>query len=834
MVFFYFSVGSYHRISNFLKFATGNSNGPLSRKGLMIAFFMHGAFAERLLKLPDGLIVSTHFIHQRHCKMYKRLITLGLLIFAQIYVWAQNTTTTTITSPAQYVNPFIGTGSVDSLSLSGSNFPGAVVPFGFMQLSPDTDVNPEDPCSGYDYADHRIVGFSHTHLSGTGVADLFDFLFMPFRGEPRWTPDSSDNRPGYSASFTHQNESASPGYYSVRLDDPQIRAELSATGHCGMHRYTSETDDPFSLIIDLDHSLDKKRPYWTCHILEAQIRIIDDHTIEGYRTITGWADLRRIYFRAEFSRPFSKSFLKAGRRVYTTEKMANHKNLKAILTFDNQTDEPLVVRVGLSSVSYEGAANNLAAEITGFDFDKVKEDAEKRWNKELSVINIQGSPRQKTIFYTALYHTFIHPNNIADVNGDYINSNGEVRNAPYKKHYSTFSLWDTYRAAHPLFTITQEKRTGGFINSMIRQYVDYGYLPIWQLWGQETYCMIGNHAIPVILDAYHKHIPGVDYQKAYRAVKASSTTSHQNSAFNTLDTYGFFPENIETQSVSLTLEIAYDDWCAAQMAKETGHDADYKFFINRSRDYQNLFDRKTGFFRAKDDQGNWIEPFSPLKYGGNGGYPFTEGNAWQYLWYVPQDVNTFIGMLGGDQKFIAKLDTFFTLNVKAADVNGNASGFIGQYAHGNEPSHHIAYLYDYTGEPWKAQYYTNRIINEFYTATPSGYAGNEDCGQMSAWYIFSAMGFYPVNPANNVYAFGSPQLEKAVISLANGGTFEVATHNGGNNNIYIQKIELNGKKYKKNFITHQDIMQGGKLEFFMGPKPSKAMKNYEKPPAMAL
>tara|TARA_R110002050_G_scaffold300249_2_gene468342 strand:- start:9275 stop:11569 length:2295 start_codon:yes stop_codon:yes gene_type:complete len=760
----------------------------------------------------------------------KQFTLITFILFVQLYTVAQIQSGKIENS--KYVNPFIGTGSIDSLSLSGSNFPGALVPFGFVQLSPDTEDSPEDPCSGYDYADNKIVGFSHTHLSGTGVADLFDFLFMPFRGEQKWNANDEGNQQGYSSMFRHENEIASPGYYSVFLNDPQIKVELSATEHCGVHKYTSEANEPFSIIIDLNHSLDKKRPYWSCKIIDAQIRIIDDHTIEGYRSITGWANLRKVYFRAEFSRPFSESVIKAGSRIYTDEKIANHQNLKTIISFDKNI-KPLLVRVGLSSVSYEGAKNNLHAELQDFNFNDIKTEAKKQWDKELSVIGIEGSEDQKEIFYTSLYHTFIHPNNIADVNGDYINSNGELKNAPDKKYYSTFSLWDTYRAAHPLFTITQEKRSADFINSMLRYYNDYGYLPIWQLWGKETYCMIGNHAIPVIVDAYNKKIPNIDYDLAYKAIKASSSISHQNSAFNILEKYGYFPENIETQSVSITLEIAYDDWCVAQMAKGLGFKKDFEHFTKRSEDYKNLFDSSIGFFRAKNSDGNWIEPFSPLKYGGNGGYSFTEGNAWQYLWYVPHDIYAFEEMFGGEKQFTAKLDKFFTLEAKSDDVNGNASGFIGQYAHGNEPSHHIAYLYNYTNTPWKAQFYTNKIINDLYSTEPSGYSGNEDCGQMSAWYIFSAMGFYPVNPANNVYSFGSPQLKNVKINLSNGKTFEVLTHNGGNKNIYIQKIIFNGKRYRKNFIIHQDIVLGGKIEFFMGPKPNKDMANYEKPPIIS-
>ncbi len=737
------------------------------------------------------------------------------------------------TSPKDYtifVNPFIGSGSVDSLSLSGSNFPGATYPFGLVQLSPDTDDNPENPCSGYDYANDTIVGFSHTHLSGTGVADLFDFLFMPFRGELAWDAFSKDKtKKGYSTPFSHDNEVAAPGYYSVLLDEIGIRAELTATEHCGMHRYSSIDKKPWHLMIDMDHSLDKSRPYWVCRVLDAQLRVIDDHTIEGYRTISGWANQRRVYFRAEFSKPFTKQYMKAGGRVYEDQPIANHTNLKMIVSFDNNQLEPVIIRVGLSSVSYEGARENLNAEIKSFDFDKVHDETRKVWNNELSVIEMEGTPTLKTIFYTSLYHTLIQPNNIADVNGDYINSTSELRNAPDKKHYSTFSLWDTYRAAHPLYTIIQPKRAAGFINSMLRQYQDYGYLPIWQLWGKETYCMIGNHAIPVIVDAFNKKIPGVDYNLAWEAVNASSRIPHQAAAFNLLDKYKYFPENKQSQSVSIALEIAYNDWCVAQMATKMDKEEDQAYFSTRANYYKNLFDPSIGFFRAKDEKGAWMEPFSPLKYGGNGGYPFTEGNGWQYLWYVPQDVYSFIEMMGGDEAFIAKLDEFFTLDVLPEDVNGNASGFIGQYAHGNEPSHHIAYLYNFTSQPWKTQYYTAKVMKEQYTHQPSGYSGNEDCGQMSAWYIFSTLGFYPVNPANGVYCIGSPQVPSATINLENGKKFTVTTYDQSDENVYIQKIVLNGKPYKKTYIVHDDIMNGGTIEFFMGKKPNTKMALYEKP-----
>lgn len=757
-----------------------------------------------------------------------------ILILAGFYLAVQTVSTAQVKPETKdytkYVNPFIGTGALDSISLSGSNFPGACLPFGLVQLSPDTREYPDDPCSGYDYKDNTILGFSHTHLNGTGCPDLYDFLFMPYGGDIKWKAGSDDGKtPGFRSKYRHSTEKASPGYYSVLLDDYKIKAELTATEHCGMHRYSFDNNNKYHVMVDLDHSLVRNSPYRFCKILSAQVRVVDNKTIEGYRIISGWAKLRKVYFRAEFSRPFNSHVFKAGQYEIENVPVANHADLKIILNFENNNDLPLIVKVGISSVSAEGAKENLDAEIKDFDFNKVSALANKAWNRELSCIDIEGTEKQKNIFYTGLYHLFIQPNNIADVSGNYLSTDDSPRNAPDKKHYSTFSLWDTYRAAHPLYTFLQQDRTAAFINSMLRQYKTYGYLPIWQLWGTDNYCMIGNHAIPVIVDAYFKGIPGVDYALAYEAVKASSTTSHKNSPFYLLDKYGFFPEDIQSQSVSLELEIAYDDWCVARMAKKMGKEDDFNYFMKRSGYYKNLFDKKTGFFRARNSNKEWIEPFNPLAYGGNGGFPFTEGNAWQYLWYVPQDVYSFIDLMGGVGPFVQKLDTFFTLEAKPEDINGNASGFIGQYAHGNEPSHHIVYLYDFTDQPWKAQYYSARIMNELYNDQQSGYSGNEDCGQMSAWYIFSAMGFYPVNPANSVYCFGSPQLAKATINLANGKQFKVITNNAGGENIYIQKILLNGKPYKKNYITHKEIAAGGEIEFFMGKTPNKKMAAYEKP-----
>lgn len=721
-----------------------------------------------------------------------------------------------------FVNPFIGTGAIDKSSLSGSNFPGATIPFGFVQLSPDTQDNPDNPASGYDYNDKTIVGFSHTHLSGTGVADLFDVLFMPTTGDIRAVPgDVSKPGSGYRSSFSHDQESAKPGYYSVLLKDYNINAELTATEHVGFHRYTFPANADAHVLIDLNHSLNKKRTYWSCKILSAQITQVDEKTIEGYRILTGWARLRKVYFRAEFSQPITSTTMVNGQRIYKDEKIVNGTNIKSVLSFNTEKNKELLVKVGLSPVSLANARENMEKEIPDWDFQKIASDADIKWENELDKISIEGTNEQKRIFYTGLYHAYTQPNNMADVNGEYQATDMTIKNAADKTHYSTFSLWDTYRAAHPLYTITQPERTAGFINSMFRQYDTYGYLPIWQLWGDENYCMIGNHAIPVIVDAALKGIEGFDMNKAYEAVKQSSLRVHPGSPFDLWEKFKYMPENLQSQSVSITLEMAYDDWCVAQLAKKLGKTDDYEIFMNRSQYYKNLYDAESGFFRAKNDDGKWVSPFNPLQYGGNGGNPYTEGNAWQYFWYVPQDVTGLINLVGGNKAFTDKLDQFFTTNDLPSEVNGNASGFIGQYAHGNEPSHHAAYLYNYAGQPWKTQAYVAKVLNELYNDSSSGYSGNEDCGQMSAWYIFSSMGFYPVNPANGIYDIGSPVLKKAVIHLAAGKNFTVLTKNPSKTNVYVQSVKLNGKPYNKTQITHSDIMNGGTLEFTMGSKPNQ-------------
>ncbi len=720
-----------------------------------------------------------------------------------------------------YVNPFIGTGAVNGSSLSGNNYPGATVPFGMVQLSPDTKDAPDwGAASGYDYNDKTIAGFSHTHLSGTGVAELFDVLLMPTTGKITTVAgDPSIPYSGYHSRFSHARESARPGYYQVNLLDYNINAELTATTHAGFHRYTFPKDSEAHIVLDLNHSLNKGS--WSTKIIQSQIRIINDHTVEGYRGITGWAKLRKIYFHAEFSKPIVHQVMVDGGSSFDNITLINGSNLRAVFDFDAKDGRPVLVKIGISPVSIVNAKNNLAGEIKDWNFDQTALAAENNWEKELGKIKVEGTPEKKEIFYTSLYHAFVQPHTLSDLNGDYNGSDFVTRNLKKGTFYSTFSLWDTYRAAHPLYTLVQPERSTDFVNSMLQQYDTYGYLPIWQFWGQENYCMIGNHAIPVLVDAVFKGIKDIDVTKVYEAVKQSSLRSHPNSPFNVWEQYKYMPENLQTQSVSITLEMAYDDWCVAQLAKKLGKADDYTRFIQRSQYFKNLYDSQSGFFRAKDDKGKWIEPFNPLQYGSNGGHPFTEGNAWQYFWYVPQDIKGLISLVGGDAKFTEKLDTFFSLKDLPGEVNGNASGFIGQYAHGNEPSHHVAYLYTYAGQPWKTQYYVAKVINELYTNTSSGYAGNEDCGQMSSWYVLSAMGFYPVNPASGIYVIGSPALAKATIQLAGGKTFTVTSNNASAKNVYIQSAKLNGKIYTKTYLMQSDLVKGGTLEFVMGPEPNK-------------
>lgn len=712
----------------------------------------------------------------------------------------------------KYVNPFIGTGKVDANSLKGGNFPGATTPFGMVQLSPDEFIMPNgDGASGYDYSLNTIYGFTHTHLSGTGCVDLLDVLLQPTI-EPLDKLTGSETFP---ATFNHQNEKASVGYYSVKYDGSDILTELTATTRTGMTRITYPAGQPNNLIFDMAHAGQNRGGDRKMIIFDSQLRLINPTTLVGYRLLSGWQRYRAVYFYAEFSRPVKNKIFKAYNEVFPNGDLANGRNVKCFLGFD-ESSEPLIVKVAISPVSIENAKENMQ-ENPDFNFDAVHQKAVNAWEKELSNIRIDASDEQKAIFYTGLYHAYIQPNTVSDINGDFMKADyttGHVQKG--QTQYSTFSLWDTFRAAHPLYTILQPKRVGDFVNSMLSQYQTYGYLPIWQLWGTDNYCMIGNHAIPVLVDAALKGIPGIDINKVYEAVKGTSLRDHSQSPWSTLEKYGYLPETKQRESVSIQLENGYDDACVARLAKKLGKTADAEYFTHRSQLYRNIFDKGTGFFRAKDENGKWMEPFEPLSYSPKGMHPYAEGNAWQYRFFVPQDVPDMVKLMGGKKRFEQALDSLFTYDKREGlDQGGNASGFIGQYAHGNEPSHHCIYLYNWVGAEKKTQYYANKVMTEQYNARHDGYSGNEDCGQMSAWYILSSMGFYPVDPASGIYSIGSPQLRKVEISLPNGKTFTITTNRKGPKDCYVKSMKLNGKPYKKNYILHSDIMNGGTLEFTM-------------------
>lgn len=702
-----------------------------------------------------------------------------------------------------YVNPFIGTGALDN-SLSGNNFPGATAPFGLVQACPDTHPAPDwYNASGYNYKDSEIFGFTHTRLSGTGASDLIDISLFP-------TVSSATK-----SKFSHDRESAAPGYYSVMLDDENVLAEITVSDHAAFHRYTFPAQaDSLNLWIDLERSANKDS--WGRRIINSQIRQVSPRIVEGYRVITGWAKMRKVYFSIEFEKPVKVVYMADGGRVYTNGTAPSVINGTALRAKVTQLEGAPVMncKVGISAVSQANARLNRETEMPDFDFAAVRSAVAKRWDDMLGMISLEGDENAKKTFYTAMYHAIGQPNVISDVNGEYLTADYSTASLPEgEKHYTTFSLWDTYRAAHPLYTILFPEQTRDFVNSMLRHYDSYGYLPIWHLWGNDNYCMIGNHAIPVVVDAVLKGIPGIDEKKAWQAVKASSTDSHPNSPFHLWESLGYMPEDQQSQSVSITMEMAFDDWCAARLAEKVGDSAGKQQFDSRAANYRNLYDPSTGFFRARNTEGDFIEPFDPLRHGANGGNPYTEGNAWHYVWYVPQNVPDLIALMGGEKKFCERLDTFFTLDSTSGERNDNVSGLIGQYAHGNEPSHHVAYLYALAGKPQKTADLVGRIMTELYDNTSTGYSGNDDCGEMSSWYIFSALGFYPVNPASGEYVLGIPMFDRATVNLPNGNKFTVVANRKKAGATKIKAVKLNGKKLSSPVIHHSDIMAGSTLEF---------------------
>ncbi|MGE5497098.1 MAG: GH92 family glycosyl hydrolase, partial [Syntrophothermus sp.] len=695
--------------------------------------------------------------------------------------------------PADYVDPMIGT------SAHGHTYPGASLPFGLVQLSPDTDRSGWDWCSGYHFSDSSIIGFSHTHLSGTGCADYGDILIMPTTGGLKMEPgDKTKPGSGYRSSFSHNNETAKAGYYSVLLDSYQIKAELTASLRAGFHRYTFLQEGKANIIIDLIHGIEDRTT-------DAQITFVNDFVVEGYRRSTGWANNHCVYFRAVFSKPFINAGITDSGKLLNDKNTAKGNQIKSFLTFDVKKNEKILIKVGISHTNIEGARLNVASEIRDWNFDRVRKEAAEEWNRQLSLINIESKDEaKKKVFYTALYHSFLSPNTFSDAGGSYTGMDGKVHKSENSAIYTVFSLWDTFRALNPLLTIVERERAQELVRTLISKYEESGLLPVWELAANETGTMIGYHSIPLIADAYFKGIRGFDVKKAYEAMKKSATQHHLG-----LDPYmqmGYIPADLEGESVSKTLEYAYDDWCIARMAKELGNDEDYKYYSGRALSYINVFDPSFRLMRPKKN-GKWLEPFDPYSVSGN----YTEANSWQYSFFVPQDVNNLIKLMGGDDAFISRLDDLFTADPKLTGrFQSDITGLIGQYAHGNEPSHHMAYLYNYAGAPWKTQQRVNQIVSTLYTDKPDGLCGNEDCGQMSAWYVLSAMGFYSVCPGDARYVIGTPAFDRTVIKTGK-ESFTIKAENLSEKNIYIQSAALNGKGYPYSYIDHSVLLKGGEL-----------------------
>lgn len=697
----------------------------------------------------------------------------------------------------KYVNPFIGT------AFTGHTFPGATYPLGFMQPGPETGNFSWDYCSGYFYDDEKINGFSQNRLNGTGIVDFGDLLLQPFSGE---------KREDLSSTFNKSTEVATPGFYSVVLTDNDVKVEVTTAPHVAFHRYTYNADKTAGLLADFQSGLVWSKDRISTHVLENVVNFESDYIITGYTRRREWTE-RTYYFVIEFDKPIvSKELLE--------QRDPREKAPRYILNFDLGNDSVLNTKVAMSTTGIEGAKSNLAAEGKERSFDDVYKDAKKEWNRYLSKVSIEGTDEDKTNFYTALYHLYIQPNNIADVDGKYVGPNGKISQSPTGKFYSTLSQWDTFRAAFPMYTILSPEIINDLVNNMLEFSEQKGHLPIWALMGQETFTMIGNHSIPMVVDAYLKGFEGFDAERAYSEIKKSLTEGkHKNAGWEEYDKYGYYPYDLfKVESVSRTLESGFDDYCAAIMAKKLGKTEDYEFFMNRSGYYKNHYDNETKSMRPKDSKGEWLTPFDPYRLAhadSNIGGHYTEGNALQYTWHVLQDIPGLIELLGGKEEAGKVLDFLFTTEQESTGTLSDVTGLIGQYAHGNEPSHHIAYIYMYLDRPEDTQRLIRQICKNFYQNKPDGLIGNDDCGQMSAWYMFSAMGFYPVNPVSGELVFGAPQLPKTTLNLDNGKTFTIDAINLSEENMYIEKIELNGSIYTEKFITYDDIMNGGELTFYM-------------------
>ena len=761
-----------------------------------------------------------------------KIIFMMSLCFAFQPMKAQNATE----DLTRYVDPLIGTKEM------GHVFPGACVPFGMVQLSPDTDTIPYAVngkytgtvyryCAGYQHSDKTIVGFSHTHFSGTGHSDLGDFLIMPTVGKLQLNPGTADKpESGYRSRFSHETEKAEPGYYQVRLDDYKINAELTTTTHVGFHQYTFPKSDDAHIILDLNHGLYN----YDGKVLWSYVRVENDTLVTGYRITRGWARTNYLYFAMVFSKPIKnygckndeelvyKGFWRKFDQEHNFPEMAG-KNLKAYFDFSTAEGEKVKIKFALSAVSTEGALKNLEAEVPHFNFEKVKADAKANWQKELSRITVDASAEKKTTFYTSLYHTFINPIQYMDVDGKYRGLDHNIHQAKGFTNYTVFSLWDTYRALHPLFTLIQPERTSDMINSMLAHYDQsvHHVLPVWSHFGNENWCMIGYHAVPAIVDAWANGIRGFDLNHALEACVSSAT----NKNYGNLPDYmalGYVPYEKNAVGSSMTLEYAYDDWTIAQLAKGIGNTAIAEQFGKRAQNWKNLFNERTGFVGAKDAKGNWKTPFDPMHTANEG---FIEGNSWNYSLYVPQDIPTLIQKMGGNKRFCDHLDSLFTMYMPdkyfAETEDITREGLVGCYVHGNEPSHHVAYMYNWAGKPWKTQERIHQIITTMYLNKPDGLCGNDDCGQMSAWYIFSSLGFYPVCPGSGQYAIGTPSVKEGKLQLKDGKVLTVKANNLSDKNIYIQSVKLNGKPVNTTILTNAELNQGGELVFEMSGKPNK-------------
>lgn len=680
----------------------------------------------------------------------------------------------------QYVDPFVGT------AYTGHTFPGAAAPFGLVQAGPQTGNIDWRYCGGYNYEDPEIQGFTQTRINGTGCHDLGDILIMPF---------SQTVKDDHSSTFSKDSEKASPGYYRVKLDDNDVEVEITCSEHAAL--YKCEFGGDRRLYLDFQNGTVGSQRGLDNRVKVCEIGFEDDRTISGHINAEHWVN-RHLYFVIRFNAPVLSSEL--------WYEKPEHKAPKYILDFGD-AGKPLMIKIALSTRSIEGARNNMDTEMPGWDFRKIRAAAENLWNDNLSLLTLDGSDDQKTGAYTAMYHLLLQPNVISDC--------GE------EPEYSTFSLWDTFRAAHPLYSLILPQKNAEFVNSMLAHSDRQGFLPIWALWGIDNYCMVGNHAVPVVVEAALNGTPGVDPVRVYEAVRKSLTTDHYGSSWEIYDRYGYYPCDLIGSSVAKTLESGYDDWCAAQLASMLGNEDDFQFFMKRSSYFKNLYDSETGFMRGKDSQGRWREPFSPLLLpaGGGCGRDYVEGNAWQYTWHCMQDIPGLIGLMGGEDAFVSKLDSLFTTEA-GTDQTGkvlDVTGLIGQYAHGNEPSHHVAYLFALAGRPDLTAEIVREVFDRFYLNTPDGLCGNDDCGQMSAWYLFSAMGFYPVNPVSGEFVLGAPQIPHITLSLPNGKKLSVIADNLSEENRYVSAVTLNGEP-AGSLLTREQILGGGILRFTMAGK----------------